>query len=137
AALARARRGHGIEEHLEPDRRTRNAETIEHARMQLAEMCQRLVALAQRSRATRVIPGGCLARDLQTVDSDARRRQRRRSIGLGKERIDSAAGIVPALDAGSPGANPGCQGELAFGRVVLVKRPDLEERAIGIAAIGV
>ncbi len=84
-----------------------------------------------------VIPGGRLSRKLQILDRHAGGVERRQRVGLGIEDGNRAPGIVPALGPGRARAHTGRHQSLALGRVVAVLRPDLEERAIGDAPIGV
>ncbi len=105
--------------------------------MDLAEPAQELGPEPQPAGAAGVVPGRRIGAELDGVAGDPGGGERRHGVGLGHVGIDRPPGIVPALDAGAAGPQPGGDEVLALRRVVAVLRADLEQRVVGKAAIGI
>ena len=86
-------------------------------------------------------PGRSARHDLQRLRRRAGRRQHRERIGLDVERVDlgrRADQCRPMPDAlGERAAHAGRGGELVLRLVALEHLPDLEQRDVGKAAVGV
>ena len=142
AGRLRLRLGNALEDHFEGHQRALGVERFERARMQLAEIAEHVLrADLDRAAAAGMEPGRAARHDLQRLRRRAGRGEHRQRIGLGVEGVDLAwprRPVPPAAGrAREPAPHAGRRGELVLRPVALEHLPDLEQRDVGIAAVGI
>ena len=114
-----------------------HVEGFQHVRVEFAEMAEHARPEPQNAGAPGVIPGRRVGGGLQIVGRRARSGERRQRVGLRVVEIGFARLLAPVARAETAGAQPGRDGHLPLGPVVAIERPQLEQRDIRKAAIGV
>ena len=119
------------------DRRAVDVHRAQHRRVNVAERGERIGAEPEHPRPAGVVPGGGVPGDLQVGDRRAGGFERRIGIGPGVKGVDVALRHAPVARIVFAGTDGGGDDGLAVIPVAGIFGPDLEQRHVGIAPVGI